>query len=371
MLQRNLFLMGKTLQKEQIAMVKRYGNRLQCAIITCLILVFSLSGPIGVHAQYRTIPTSGIAINGKMVNGINPIKIGNTYYLPLVHLSKILGYNNILFNQDTLTYQITDGSTTIRTTMGGTRAKKSNEYINIDAPRWINKTAYVSIHAGSSLFNVYIYFEPKNGTFQIQKPAQLYLVQSGDSLWTIARAHHTTVSAIKAANNLKSNLIYNDQALKIPPREKTKELEPIREKQHVKSSKGSTLQEKRKNIINEARKYLGAGYKFGASLAEAPRLFDCSSYTQLVFKNNDITIPRVSRDQASIGNYAKDLREGDLLFFTDSSLYSDGRVGHVGIYMADGSMIHASSSKGVTITKNVLANPYWGKNYLFSKRVVQ
>lgn len=352
-------------------MVKRHSKRLQCAIITCLILVFSISGPIGVHAQYKNVPTSGVAINGKMVNGINPILIGSTYYLPLVPLSKILGYNNIQFNQSTLTYQITDGSTTIRTTMGGTRAKKSNEYINIDAPRWINNTAYVTLHAGSSLFNVYISFKPSNGSFQIQKPAQMYIVQSGDSLWTIARAHHTTVSALKAANNLTSNVIYNDQVLRIPPREKTHELEPIREKEPVKSSKGTTLQEKRQNIIIEAKQYLGAGYKFGATLAEAPRLFDCSSYTQLVFRNNSISIPRVSRDQASIGTYVKELQEGDLLFFTDSSLYSDGRVGHVGIYMANGSMIHASSSKGVSITPNVLANPYWGKNYLFAKRVIQ
>ena len=49
------------------------------------------------------------------------------------------------------------------------------------------------------------------------------------------------------------------------------------------------------------------------------------------------------------------------MFFTMSDSYSDGRVAHVGIYMGDGNMIHASSSKGVMITKNVLQNPYWSK----------
>ena len=102
-------------------------------------------------------------------------------------------------------------------------------------------------------------------------------------------------------------------------------------------------------------------------------MFDCSSYTQLVFQNNGIQLPRVSRDQASKGRSVatKDLITGDLLFFTTNDLYSDGRVGHVGIYMGNGDMIHASTSKGVTITKDVLANPYWSANYLFSKRIVE
>ena len=56
------------------------------------------------------------------------------------------------------------------------------------------------------------------------------------------------------------------------------------------------------------------------------------------------------------------------MFFTMKDSYTDGRVAHVGIYMGDGNMIHASAFKGVMITKNVLTNPYWAKNYLFSKQ---
>lgn len=127
----------------------------------------------------------------------------------------------------------------------------------------------------------------------------------------------------------------------------------------------------RNNIISEAQKYLGAGYKFGATLNEAPNLFDCSSYTQFVFGKNGIQLPRTSRDQAALGTAVTNFKKGDLLFFTTNDLYSDGRVGHVGIYMGNGDMIHASTSKGVSIVTNVMNNSYWSKNYLFAKRIIK
>ncbi len=288
-----------------------------------------------------------------------------------IDLAKALGYNSIKFEKDTKTYEVTDGSTVIRTTMGGHRAKKGNEYVNIKPPRWINNTAYISLHAGGALFNSYIYFKKENGSIQVQKPAQQYMVHTGDTLWNISRIHHTSVYELKRINNLTSNLIKDGQKLKLPSGEKAKEMEPIKEQEPIKKENTNSLTTIRQDILAEAKKYLGAGYKFGATLQEAPKLFDCSSYTQLVFKNNGITLPRVSRDQASLGTRVTDLKAGDLMFFTIKDMYSDGRVGHVGIYMGDGSMIHASSSKGVTITENVLQNPYWSKNYLFTKRVIQ
>jgi len=41
-------------------------------------------------------------------------------------------------------------------------------------------------------------------------------VRSGDTLYSIARRHGTTVEAIKAANGLTSNLIQAGQRLRIP-----------------------------------------------------------------------------------------------------------------------------------------------------------
>lgn len=340
-------------------------NKYRFLLMTIAFLVcFSSSA----SAFYEHVPEAGIAINGTMVDGIKPIKIAGEYYVPFTHLSKILGYNDIRFESGTKTYQVTDGSTIVRTTMGGYRARRGDEFINIDPPRWINETAYVSLDAGSALFNTFIYFKPENGSIQVEKPASKYKVQSGDSLWLIAKAHHTSVAQLKAANNLTSNIIHPGQLLKIPPREQTKEIEPIKERKPVVEKPADP--DIRIGLIEVAKRFIGAGYKFGATLDEAPNLFDCSSYTQYVFQHKGINIPRTSRQQAGIGVYVTSLKQGDLLFFTSPTLYSDGRIGHVGIYMDGGHMIHASSSRGVHITENVLSNPYWGQNYLFAKRII-
>ena len=43
-----------------------------------------------------------------------------------------------------------------------------------------------------------------------------YTVQSGDTLWSLAKRYHTTVDAIKQLNNLSSDLLRIGQILKIP-----------------------------------------------------------------------------------------------------------------------------------------------------------
>jgi LysM repeat protein len=48
-------------------------------------------------------------------------------------------------------------------------------------------------------------------------PATTHTVQSGDSLWTLARKHHITVAELSAANNLKANAVLKQgQKLIIP-----------------------------------------------------------------------------------------------------------------------------------------------------------
>ncbi|SET80893.1 peptidoglycan endopeptidase LytE [Oceanobacillus limi] len=344
-------------------------------LLLSISLVFStlFSNPFTVDAEFKQVPTAGVYVNGKIVDGINPIQYNGEYYVPIIYISKILGYNHIIFEEDTKTYQLTDGSTMIRVTMGGTKAKRGDGYINIKPPLWteVEKTGYLPLSSASVLFNADITFQKSDGSIRITTPANYHLVQKGDTLWRIAKAYHTNVELLRAVNDMTSNTIYIGQKLRLPPKDQAQEREPEKEHQEPKITKPPSGANWADNLITEAKKYIGAKYKFGATLSEAPELFDCSSYTQLVFLNNGVEIPRVSRDQASIGSTVSNLQKGDLMFFTTPEMYSDGRVGHVGIYMGNGNMIHASTSKGVTITENVLQNPYWSKNYLFSKRVIQ
>lgn len=48
-----------------------------------------------------------------------------------------------------------------------------------------------------------------------KKSTKPYIVHRGDNLWKISRAHHTTISAIKKKNHLRSDLIRPGQKLKL------------------------------------------------------------------------------------------------------------------------------------------------------------
>jgi cell wall-associated NlpC family hydrolase len=89
--------------------------------------------------------------------------------------------------------------------------------------------------------------------------------------------------------------------------------------------------------IAAAMSKIGAPYQWGA---EGPNAFDCSGLVQWAYKHAGINLPRISRQQAHVGTpVAKsDLRPGDLVFFYRP-------IRHVGIYIGDGKIVHASGKK--------------------------
>ncbi|MBI4134430.1 MAG: C40 family peptidase [Candidatus Terrybacteria bacterium] len=113
-------------------------------------------------------------------------------------------------------------------------------------------------------------------------------------------------------------------------------------------------QERERRLVSFARKHLGKPYKYGARPWQAPRFFDCSSFVQYCFRRIGIDLPRVSIDQARLGERVDEraLRKvGDLVFFRGTMGRYNPKfpkgVGHVAIYTGKGKVIHAAPPGGV------------------------
>lgn len=173
-------------------------------------------------------------------------------------------------------------------------------------------------------------------------------------------------------------------------------------------------------ILTASKPVLGVDYTFGGKSKEEG--FDCSGFTRHVFKELAVDLPPNSAEQSRIGkSVAKnELKPGDLVFFgydepvrkiVDSEKKSKGkgkkgadkgksgkdsaskdkkgkdvavknakagkgkkveivyetRINHVGVYVGDGKMIHASRSAGVTIDN--LDGDYFAKRYKGARRL--
>ena len=114
-------------------------------------------------------------------------------------------------------------------------------------------------------------------------------------------------------------------------------------------------------LVSNALSLVGVPYLFGGTSRSG---FDCSGYTQYVFKGSGISLPRTAAGQFGVGSAVNrnQLQAGDLVFF---STYESG-ASHVGIYIGGGSFVHASNS-GVCTTS--LSESYYASRYLGARRV--
>ena len=117
-----------------------------------------------------------------------------------------------------------------------------------------------------------------------------------------------------------------------------------------------------------AKSFLGKKYVWGAT---GPNAFDCSGLTQWVYRDVGINIPRVSRDQARVGQYVSyhQLKRGDMVFF-DTKKKKNGVVSHVGIYLGGGNFIHASSGAKKVVIYNFEDKPFYKKRFMWGRRVI-
>ncbi|MBL7743870.1 MAG: C40 family peptidase [Chitinophagaceae bacterium] len=117
-------------------------------------------------------------------------------------------------------------------------------------------------------------------------------------------------------------------------------------------------------LIKSIDYWYGTRYQMGGTSKSG---IDCSAFVQAVYLSAfAMAIPRTAFEQFRITNRisAVEMKEGDLVFFNTT-----GGVSHVGIYLGNNKFVHASSSKGVTISD--LFETYYLKRFLGVGRVAK
>jgi cell wall-associated NlpC family hydrolase len=107
------------------------------------------------------------------------------------------------------------------------------------------------------------------------------------------------------------------------------------------------------SLIAFAKSYLNTPYLWGGKTNYG---IDCSGFTQIVFRNEGIELPRDASQQEKYGNpiFYQDRKTGDIAFFANS----EGKIIHVGILISKSKIIHASGRVKIdTIdTKGIFSN---------------
>ncbi len=113
-------------------------------------------------------------------------------------------------------------------------------------------------------------------------------------------------------------------------------------------SGSSTDSSTREQLIAYSKQFLGIPYRYGAN---GPSAYDCSSFTQAVYKKFGYSLNRSAAGQYNNGTVIdqSQIQPGDLLLWR--AYGSSSIATHVGIYIGNNQYIHASST-GKCITIN-------------------
>jgi cell wall-associated NlpC family hydrolase len=116
-------------------------------------------------------------------------------------------------------------------------------------------------------------------------------------------------------------------------------------------------------LVGTALDLRGVRYRNGGS---DPRGFDCSGFTQYVFAQHGVALPREVRDQFRMGKSIEpdDLAAGDMIFCTTTA----PGPSHVAIAIGGDQFVHAPSTTGVVRVER-LGSSYWAPRYLGARRL--
>ena len=120
-------------------------------------------------------------------------------------------------------------------------------------------------------------------------------------------------------------------------------------------------------VVRTAQTQIGKRYRAGGTSPATG--FDCSGLIWWAFRQHGVSVPRVTRDQASAGSGVSrsNLRPGDILVFKTRS----GPAGlHTALYAGNGAFVHSPSS-GKRIRMNGMNEEYWRQRLIGVRRVLR
>ncbi len=208
---------------------------------------------------------------------------------------------------------------------------------------------------------------------KVKKPAKpnSYVVRKGDTAYGIASKHSLSLNTLLSRNkwvwthpdmiHVGDKFRLTGKSVKVPSwvlnrgssaSSRSSNTHSSAPKATAPTPHTATVSSKGEAVVNWAMARKGYPYRYGAN---GPDAYDCSSFTQAAWRSVGVNIPRTA-DQQYYGISTKisssSLQRGDLVFFYG--------LGHVGIYIGNGMVIHASNpSDGVKVTP-VSAMPYAG-----------
>ncbi|PSL12479.1 lipoprotein Spr/probable lipoprotein NlpC [Marinobacterium halophilum] len=118
----------------------------------------------------------------------------------------------------------------------------------------------------------------------------------------------------------------------------------------------------RNRLLLVYAEWAGTPYRFGG---ESRQGVDCSGFIKQVYWRLDgQQLPRTTAQQSGLGvSVAREhLQPADLVFFK-----TGWKQRHAGIYLGGGEFMHASSQRGVMISR--LDNPYWQDAWWMARRM--
>lgn len=187
-------------------------------------------------------------------------------------------------------------------------------------------------------------------------------VKKGDTLYEIARKAHIPLAELKRLNRLSSNKIKPGQLLVVGRKPVSAE-RPAAVAKRDSDEKSQPASGASSIFEKAALSFLDTPYRFGGAGQKGT---DCSGFVQQVFKEFNFRLPHSAREQYTLGTKVPkdDLQAGDLVFFRTYARYPS----HVGIYLGDNKMIHASTrSRGVVVSD--IDSRYFRKRYIGAKRL--